>query len=246
VVSAADPVDRATGRLVHLPDAPFLIGELAPADVLEATVDGPVIVDNDINWAARAERTAAPRLDDFVYLHLGEGLGCAVVNDGVVRRGHSGVVGEIAHVVTLGPDGAGVPFTEVFAALGLRRPGSTAIDVDALRAMLGSTEGAGVLDVLARAVGGVLAAAVAFADPEVVVVGGTWGHHPAVLDAIADELRQGPRPVVVRAPRVTDQPALAGARHRALQQLRSTIVGASRSPGSRRRTSPSLDERLPG
>ena len=30
VVSAADPVDRATGRLVHLPDAPFLLGELAP------------------------------------------------------------------------------------------------------------------------------------------------------------------------------------------------------------------------
>ena len=26
VVSAADPVDRATGRLVHLPDAPFLVG----------------------------------------------------------------------------------------------------------------------------------------------------------------------------------------------------------------------------
>ena len=34
VVSAADPVDRATGRLVHLPDAPFLLGELSPADVL--------------------------------------------------------------------------------------------------------------------------------------------------------------------------------------------------------------------
>lgn len=27
VVSAADPVDRATGRLTQLPDAPFLIGE---------------------------------------------------------------------------------------------------------------------------------------------------------------------------------------------------------------------------
>jgi hypothetical protein len=26
VVSAADPVDRATGRLVHLPDSPFLLG----------------------------------------------------------------------------------------------------------------------------------------------------------------------------------------------------------------------------
>ena len=34
VVSAADPVDRHTGRLIHLPDAPFLLGELDPAEVL--------------------------------------------------------------------------------------------------------------------------------------------------------------------------------------------------------------------
>ena len=59
VVSAADPVDRATGRLVHLPDAPFLLGELDPPAVLAELVDGPVIVDNDVNWAARAERDAA-------------------------------------------------------------------------------------------------------------------------------------------------------------------------------------------
>ena len=52
VVSAADPVDRATGRLVHLPGAPFLLGELSPPDVLEGMVDGPVIVDNDVNWPA--------------------------------------------------------------------------------------------------------------------------------------------------------------------------------------------------
>ena len=107
VVSAADPVDRATGRLVHLPDSPFLLGELSPTDVLAGLVDGPVMVDNDVNWAARAERDAtdSQRLDDFAYLHLGEGLGCAVVNDGVVRRGHAGLVGEIAHVLTDGPDG---------------------------------------------------------------------------------------------------------------------------------------------
>src|SRR4051794_27604304 len=59
VVSAADPVDRATGRLLHLPDAPFLVGELCPPQTLAGIVDGPVLVDNDVNWAARAEREAA-------------------------------------------------------------------------------------------------------------------------------------------------------------------------------------------
>ena len=233
VVSAADPVDRATGRLVHLPDAPFLLGELSPPDILASTVDGPVIVDNDVNWAARAERAAAPGLDDFVYLHLGEGLGCAVVNDGEVRRGHAGLVGEIAHVLTPGPTGAAVPFTEVFGALGLRRPGSTAIDVDALRAQVDSPRNATVLGALSRAVGGVLAATVALADPELVVIGGTWGIHHAVLDAITDDVRQHPRPVPVRAARATGHPALAGARDHAVDELRSAITNASRPPAAR-------------
>ncbi|HEU5267597.1 MAG TPA: ROK family transcriptional regulator, partial [Jatrophihabitans sp.] len=106
VVSAADPVDRRTGRLVELPDAPFLLGPLAPADALAEVVRGPVVVDNDVNWAARAERqhSGAERLDDFGYLYLGEGLGAAVVSDGDVRRGHRGLAGEIAHVVTTGAD----------------------------------------------------------------------------------------------------------------------------------------------
>ena len=62
VVSAADPVDRATGRLVHLPDAPFLPGELDPVQILAPSVRGPVIVDNDGNWAARAEHDPRPIL----------------------------------------------------------------------------------------------------------------------------------------------------------------------------------------
>src|SRR4051812_42043851 len=57
VVSAADPVDRASGRLVELPDAPFLLGALDAPAVLAELVDGPVTVDNDVNWAARAEHS---------------------------------------------------------------------------------------------------------------------------------------------------------------------------------------------
>jgi hypothetical protein len=117
VVSAADPVDRSTGRLVHLPDAPFLLGELDPARILAPHVDGPVTVDNDVNWAAQAERdhARAAALDDFAYLFLGEGLGCAVVSDGRVRRGHAGLAGEIAHLITVGPRGQALPFIEVFS-----------------------------------------------------------------------------------------------------------------------------------
>jgi predicted NBD/HSP70 family sugar kinase len=224
VVSAADPVDRATGRLVQLPDAPFLLGELDPVEVLARHVDGPVIVDNDVNWAARAERDGAT--DDFAYLYLGEGLGCAIVSDGEVRRGHGGLAGEIAHLVTVGPHGEARRFVEVFGELGLRHAGSTAIDVDRLvAAATGATPAAGALRAaLGRAVGGVLAAVVALADPGFVVVGGSWGSQPAVLDAVATAFGEHPRHVPVRAARLTAEPALAGARLEALSRLRAAIV----------------------
>jgi len=219
VVSAADPVDRQTGRLVELPDAPFLVGALDPPAALASVVAGPVTVDNDVNWAARAELARDPR--DFVYVYLGEGVGAAVVSDGEVRRGHGGLAGEIAHVPTVGPAGVAMPLTEVFAALGLRRPGSTAIDVPKL--LLEPERGA-----LGTAVAGVLSAAVALADPAVVLIGGPWGRDPRVLAAIRAAFASAPRHVPVEAASVEHEPALTGAREAALQQLRDAIVTAAR------------------
>jgi predicted NBD/HSP70 family sugar kinase len=231
VVSAADPVDRESGRLVELPDAPFLLGALDAPAVLAELVDGPVTVDNDVNWAARAEHShgRAAGVRDFVYLFLGEGLGCAVLTDGEVRRGHAGVAGEIAHVVTVGPRGVAMRLTDVFDALGLRRSGSAAIDVPALlHAVEPDTESAAeVRNALARAVAGVLSAVVALTDPAVVLVGGSWGRHPSVLAAVAREFADAPRDVPVEAAVVNDEPALAAARETALQQLRDAIITAA-------------------
>ena len=67
-------------------------------------------------------------------------------------------------MVTVGPGGEAMRLTEVFAALGLRRPGSTAIDVSAVQ-----QADAEVRSALARAVTGVLSAAVALTDPALVV-----------------------------------------------------------------------------
>ncbi|GAA2629561.1 ROK family transcriptional regulator [Paractinoplanes durhamensis] len=217
VVGAADPVDRATGRLVHLPDAPFLVGELDPAAILGP---GPVIVDNDVNWAALAERDTAA---DFAYLYLDEGLGCAIVNDGAVRRGHHGLTGEIAHLLTTGPDGRAVRLIELFGELGLRRPGSTAIDVDRLLASPPAIHA-----ILGTAVAGAIAAVIALADPQEIVVGGRWG--PALLDHIRSATARLPRRVSLRPTRVTSEPVLTGVRAEALGRLRDLIT-AGDTPG---------------
>lgn len=233
VVSAADPVDRHTGRLVQLPDTPFLVGDLDPKAVLAELVNGPVLVDNDVNWAALAERAADPSasMDNFVYIYLGEGLGAAVVSDGEVRRGHAGMSGEIAHLMTTGARGRAMPFTEVFHELGVRHAGSTAINVDALTALIG-TRGAArrkALDVIAVAVGGILAAAVGLTDPSVIVIGGSWGPHPAVVEAVGAAFAGLPRHVPLRPAAVTQEPSLTGARHRAVRDLRQAITGYRRA-----------------
>jgi predicted NBD/HSP70 family sugar kinase len=234
VVSAADPVDRASGRLVHLPDAPFLVGELSPVEVLAPLLAGPVTVDNDVNWAARAERAASSpeRLDDFVYLYLGEGLGGAVVADGEVRRGSGGLAGEIAHVLTRGPGGRAVAFTDVFADLCLRQHHSTALDVDRLLSAVDTDDDRAdeTLAALAEAVCGVISALVAVTDPQSVVVGGAWGTHPAVLQAVSDRAAELPRNVPLRPARITTQPALSGARAEALRDLRAAISTRRQQP----------------
>lgn len=228
VVSAADPVDRQTGRLVQLPYAPFLIGELSPAEVLEPLVKGPVTVDNDVNWAAAIERAHADRgvFDDFGYLYLGEGLGCAVVADGQVRRGTAGIAGEIAHVITTGANGRAMPFINVFADLGLLQPGSTAIDVIGLLARVEADSGEADRSrtTLGEAISGVIVAIVALTDPQLVVLGGSWGAHPRIRQAVIESLGRQPRAVPVRSPQVVDEPSLAGARQRAWDDLQTLLT----------------------
>lgn len=214
VVGAADPVDRATGKLVHLPDSPFLVGELDPVALL-APLD--VVVDNDVNWAALAE-PGRPR--DFAYLYLGEGLGCAIVNDGEVRRGHGGLAGEIAHLLTAGPRGQAMPFIEVFGELGLRRAGSTAIDVERLLASGDAARAA-----IGSAIAGVVAAVVALADPGEVVVGGSWG--PELIGGIEAAVARMPRTVPLRIARAGSEAVLAGVRAEALDRLRAAVTASS-------------------
>jgi predicted NBD/HSP70 family sugar kinase len=189
-------------------------------------------VDNDVNWAARAERdhsgAAAP--DDFAYVFLGEGLGAAIVSDAEVRRGHAGLAGEIAHLITTGPHGEAMRFIDVFGALGLRRAGSTAIDVDRLLAAATGPRAAATRQALGQAVSGVLAAVIALTDAEVIVIGGSWGTHPGILGAIAAAVAGLPRSVPVRAASLRTEPSLTGARIDALSRLRSGIIAAAARP----------------
>ena len=66
-------------------------------DGLRGALRKPVLIENDVNLAAIAERAvgAAVGLDDFVLLWVGVGIGLATVLGGQLHRGASGAAGEI-------------------------------------------------------------------------------------------------------------------------------------------------------
>jgi predicted NBD/HSP70 family sugar kinase len=78
-----------------------------PVEELRARVSLPFLVENDANLAALAElRFGAGRgRDDFIYVLPSAGIGSALVLNGRLYRGATGIAGEIAHTV-VDPTGA--------------------------------------------------------------------------------------------------------------------------------------------
>src|SRR5579863_10498419 len=69
-------------------------------DALRGVLHKPVVIENDVNLAAMAERAAgaAAGADDFVLVWLGVGLGLATMLGGQLHRGTAGAAGEIGYL----------------------------------------------------------------------------------------------------------------------------------------------------
>lgn len=68
--------------------------------VLRSTLGVPVLVENDVNTLAVAERLYGLGREHrtYVVVTIGRGIGCGIVIDGAVYRGAGGGAGEIGHV----------------------------------------------------------------------------------------------------------------------------------------------------
>jgi predicted NBD/HSP70 family sugar kinase len=103
-------VDRTQGTVTF---APNLRGwSLVPmAEMLEAELEAPVVVENDVNLAILAEhwRGAARGHDTCVFIFVGTGIGAGILIDGRLHGGRHSMAGEIA-VMCMGPQYVGVDF----------------------------------------------------------------------------------------------------------------------------------------
>jgi len=155
----------------------------------------PVVFENDANLAALGEMTegCARGRRDFVLLWVGIGVGMGVILDGALRRGASGLAGEIGYLrldpVPEAEQRTGVPpawgagaferevsaqaVVELAAELGVIGADQPAAVFSAARA--GDPRARQVVDIEARRLAGAIASVSAVLDPELVVLGGSVG-----------------------------------------------------------------------
>ncbi|MFQ6546579.1 ROK family protein [Aestuariibius sp. 2305UL40-4] len=107
-----------SGRATDLPGWK----ETDPATLLSDVLDLPVIVENDANAAAMAERIAlaAEGMDSFACLYFGTGLGLGIVQDGRIVAGAYGNAGEIGQL-PVKTDGGLAPLESVLSRAALER-----------------------------------------------------------------------------------------------------------------------------
>ena len=234
VIGVPGAVDPRTGRLAfaaHLPGwhRPGLVDWLADG------LGTDVVVENDVNLAAEAERACGDE-PDFALYWGAEGIGAALVLDGRLHRGAGGGAGEIGYLPVPGAPTArdvgrmavhglqssagGKALGALLRAHGFR--GSTAVALAAA-----ARADADVLDEVAHRIALGIAGVVAVVDPGVVVLSG----HVVLAggDALRARVERAlhcltlPQPPV-RLSQVAGEPVLAGAVVRARAQTRETLL----------------------
>jgi predicted NBD/HSP70 family sugar kinase len=181
----------------------------------------PVHVGNDANLGALAEvRTGAGRgAANVLYLMLSSGIGAGLILDGALFTGHSGMTGELGHVI-VDPGGAR-------CRCGHRGCLETVAGAQVLRSGQGD---AAALARAGRAVGRVAGAVCNLINPELVIVGGDL---IVAGDALVDGVRAGVREtaidavwrdVSVVAAQLGDQAELLGAVGLALAGIEATAI----------------------
>jgi predicted NBD/HSP70 family sugar kinase len=222
-------------------------------EALREVLQTPVVIENDVNLAAMAERAsgAAAGLDDFAFVWLGTGLGLATVINGQVRRGVGGAAGEIGWMPVHGaplpagnehPSKAGLQAIAgglAVQTLAAEHGFAGATAADAVTAALTGLSGAGssphgatargaaFMDELAHRVSIGVAAVCVVLDPGLIVLGGTVGRAGGTELAarVAAEVPRLclARPTVVPTS-LAGEPVLHGAMQSALAQARAALL----------------------
>jgi glucokinase len=243
-VGAPGVIDVERGIVRAAPNLPGWIEPFALGPALAETIDVErVVVDNDVNVGTVAEHRlgAAQGASEVLGVFVGTGVGGGLILDGKLRRGPTGLAGEIGHVVVnskgrlCGCGGRG--HLEAYAgragmerrARDLEAKGNDTVLVDLAKAKrmtssvwakalaAGDQVAIDLIDAAVGALGRAIAGAITTLDLELVVVGGGLADRlgPAfvgrVEQAVRSELFPGGSPVRVVPAELGDRAGAIGA-----------------------------------
>lgn len=243
VLGASGVIDPAAHEVSFAVDQPSW--KQAMPGQLRASLQCPVMYENDVNLAALAEarfgagRHLATRGDlDMVLVWLDDGIACGVILHDRIYRGASGWAGEIAFLPSIiyGP-GEEVTGDQSVAtlqsAIGIR--GATAlaeehrVDIDAvLRFDSSSDDAEPVRAEVARRIALAASGPIFIFDPDLVVLAGSVVRH--VSDALLERVRQelaaiGPAPAALKLSKTGPDAILMGSMLLALDEARDHLIG---------------------
>ena len=223
-VGLPGPVEHSSGRAVSPPIMPGW--DAYPVPDHFADLDVPVLVDNDVNIMALGEYWASWRteVDDLLFIKVGTGIGCGIVASGSIHRGSQGAAGDLGHVQLHGNDEAtcgcgNVGCVEAVAggraiADALRQKGYDTHDARAVVELVvaGDREATRLVREAGRLLGQVVAAAVNFFNPSVIVIGGDIADaHEQLLAGVREVVYQRSLPLATRNLRLVPAKLGAGA-----------------------------------
>lgn len=189
--------------------------DLFPGEELQRRLGVPVFVDNDANLGALAEveRGAARGVADVVYVKVASGLGAGIVLGGRLHRGATGIAGELGHVQV--GDGGPVCRCGNHGCLETLVSASRLVEVLqpsydeplGVERLLELDEGGDadvrrVLGVAGATIGRALADLCNSLNPQVVLLGGSLGTSPSLVDGIRAAIDRYAQPDTAAAVRV--------------------------------------------
>lgn len=226
----------------HIDFAPNIPGfdEIDVLALLQRRLGTTVLIENDVNLAARGEqwRGHGAGLRNFVFIAIGTGVGMGIVAEGQLLRGARGAAGEIGYLPIGGDpyDPRGFKLGTLESAIGSASiadryagfggaPNTSVRDIfEALAA--GDTAAHATIEETARLVAPAIAAVSATLDPEVVILGGSIGVRGELLDAIRRYLvRCSPYPVPIEPSVLGGRAALVGAIGTAVEHMHESLFG---------------------
>lgn len=197
IPGAVDPRTRSVSMMANIGafDGPDL------ASAVEEAIGCDVVLDNDVNMAARGELwRGTTDATDFAFVAMGTGIGLGLVCDGRIVRGRAGMAGEIAHLPVGGDpydsrNLATGPLEDAVGSAGIlaRYKAAGGKDAKSVRDVFAAV-GRGdpialrTIDEIARIVALAVTAISAVAAPQAFIFGGGVGARPELVERITAHL----------------------------------------------------------